>query len=90
MRRLLTALAVLPLALMLSACEPSKDEIIAKADGADTKDQLRDALGAPAEVDKLGPVETWTYEASDGTVSFVIAGDTVTISATGEKTSTKE
>lgn len=86
MRRYLTALAALPLALMLTACEPSKDEIIAKADGAETKEQLRDALGAPTEVNKLGPVETWTYEAKDGTVSFLIAGGQVTLSATGEKT----
>lgn len=86
MRRLLTLLAVLPLALLLAACEPSKDEIIAKAEGIETKAALREALGDPAEVDKLGPVETWTYQAKDGSVSFLIAGDTVTLTATGGKT----
>ncbi len=85
MRRLLTALCALPLALTLTACDPAKDEIIAKAEGAGTKAELRAALGDPDEVDKLGPVETWTYAASDGSVSFVIAGDTVTLTATGGK-----
>ena len=85
MRRILIALCALPIALFLTACDPAKDDIIAKAEGASTKTELRAALGDPDEVDKLGPVETWTYSASDGSVSFVIAGDTVTLTATGGK-----
>ena len=32
---------------------------------------------------KLGPVEKWTYKAKNGTVVFVLVGDTVTIEAAG-------
>lgn len=73
--------------LLLSGCfEDSKSEILAKAEQAGDKAGLRDALGEPDDVDKVGPLETWTYKASDGSVSFVIAGDTVTLSKTQDKT----
>ncbi len=79
-------LAALVLPLLLAGClEPKKADLLEKAEGAQTKAQLRDRLGDPTDVAKLGPIETWTYNASDGTVSFLIAGDTVTISSTGEK-----
>lgn len=86
MRRPIIALAALPLALLLTACNPSKEDIIAKAEGIQTKDELRAELGDPDDIAKLGPVETWTYEADNGSVSFLIAGGQVTVSATGEKT----
>lgn len=85
MRRFV-AVAVLALPLLLGGClEPDKADLLAKAEGVTTKAQLRDRLGQPDDVAKLGPVETWTYTAADGTVSFLIAGDTVTLTTTGEK-----
>lgn len=76
---LVSALALLALA----ACgDPSKGEIIKKAENATTKAELEKALGAPTEVDKVGPLEKWTYKASDGVVVFAIVGDTVTMKAT--------
>jgi hypothetical protein len=77
---LVSALAL----LLLAACgDPSKGEIIKKAENATTKAELEKALGAPTEVDKVGPLEKWTYKASDGVVVFAIIGDTVTMKATG-------
>ncbi len=76
---LVSALAL----LALTACgDPSKGEIIKKAENATTKAELEKALGAPTEVDKVGPLEKWTYKASDGVVVFAIVGDTVTMKAT--------
>jgi hypothetical protein len=72
--------------LALAACgDPSKGEIIKKAETAETKADLEKALGAPTEVDKVGPIEKWVYKASDGEVVFVIAGDLVTLQATSDK-----
>lgn len=85
MRRIAAA-AVLALPLLLGGCmEPDKAELLDKAEGVRTKADLRDRLGQPDDVSKLGPVETWTYNAADGTVSFLIAGDAVTLSTTGER-----
>lgn len=44
---------------------------------------LERALGKPTDLSKIGPLETWTYRASNGTVVFVVVGDTVTLQATG-------
>lgn len=79
--RLVFAIA-LPLALI--ACgPPSTDETIRKAQGIGTKAELEKALGRPTEIQKVGPIEQWTYKTSDGSVTFVIAGDKVTVSAGG-------
>jgi len=76
MRRTTAALAALALAIV--ACGPdSKHEILGKAEHARTKADLEAALGAPDDRDKMGPIETWTYVARDGEVTFVITGDTV-------------
>lgn len=80
-RRLLLPVLALALALPLAACKPSKADLLEKAEGAETKDQLRDALGAPDDIQKLGPIETWTYQADNGEVTFLIAGDAVTLKA---------
>ncbi|MDX2143264.1 MAG: hypothetical protein SFV19_07910 [Rhodospirillaceae bacterium] len=86
MTRGLTMIAALACTLMLSGCgDPTKEEILKKVDGIDTKQELEKVLGAPNDIAKLGPVETWTYNAVNGTVSFLIAGDRVTLSATGDK-----
>ena len=71
------------LALGLVACgPPSKHDILSKAEGVTSKAELEDVLGAPTERDKLGPLETWTYRAQDGEVTFVITGDTVRLKTT--------
>jgi len=77
--------AVAALLVLASCGEPTKEEILRKVDGVNTKQHLEQVLGTPDDIDKLGPVETWTYVAVNGTVSFLIAGDRVTISATGDK-----
>lgn len=72
---------VLGFALLLGGCgDPSKQDILKKAEKAATKAQLESALGKPTEVSKVGPVEKWTYKAKDGTVVFMITGDKVAIS----------
>lgn len=72
---------------LLAGCfEDSKEEILSKAENIGDRAGLKKALGDPDDIEKLGPLETWTYNASNGTVSFVLAGDTVTVSKTGEKT----
>lgn len=85
--RLLRSLAGLAVLLfLLTACfAPSKADIIKKAAGATTRAQLEAALGEPSEVSKLGPIEKWTYVASDGAVVFVLAGDTITFEATADR-----
>jgi hypothetical protein len=64
---------------------PTKHELLDKAEGIETKQELEAALGAPDDRSKLGPVETWKYVASDGEVVFLIAGDRVTFQATGSE-----
>lgn len=86
MRQSLKLLAALALASLLAGCfGDSKADILKKAKGAETSDQLESALGAPDEVDKLGPLEQWSYEASDGKVLFAIVGGKVTLEATSDK-----
>lgn len=73
---------VLPLALI--ACgPPTTEEALRKAEPAKTKAELEKALGKPTELQKLGPLEQWTYKTSDGSVTFVIAGDSVTLASGG-------
>ena len=81
LRRLLVPAVALGLALPLAACEPSKEDLLTKAEAVATKAQLRDALGQPDDIQKLGPIETWTYRAKNGEVTFLIAGDVVTLKA---------
>jgi hypothetical protein len=69
----------------LLACSESKHDILQKAESAETKQQLEAALGAPDDVSKLGPIETWTYAASDGSVEFLITGNKVALESTHEK-----
>jgi hypothetical protein len=78
--RLLPAFAGL---LLLAACfAPSKADLIKKAGGVSSRAELETALGEPSEVSKIGPLEKWTYQASDGKVVFLLAGDTVTFEVT--------
>jgi hypothetical protein len=76
MRNLTVWLATAALAIV--ACGPqSKHEMLSKTEHVRTKAELEKALGAPDDRDKVGPIETWTYRARDGEVTFLITGDTV-------------
>jgi hypothetical protein len=75
---------------VLGCGPPSQHEILKQADGAETKQALEEAIGAPDGVDKLGPVETWTYRASDGDVEFVITGDKVRLGSTKDRDDDEE
>ena len=73
-------------AMALVGCgPPTKHEIVKKAEGIETKQELEAALGAPDDIDKLGPIERWTYDASDGAVEYVITGDAVALEATKDR-----
>ena len=87
MRRMIgRLLAVVLLAGMVAACgDPSKEDILKKTESVSTRADLERALGRPDDIQKLGPIETWTYNASNGSVSFILAGDMVTVKATGER-----
>ncbi|MCW5748581.1 MAG: hypothetical protein KIT36_20495 [Alphaproteobacteria bacterium] len=82
-RRIL--IAGLAAVAVLAGCDsaPKKADILEKAKGAKTKADLEKALGKPTEVDKIGPVEKWTYKASDGSVTYIIVADQVTLDVTG-------
>lgn len=80
--RLLVLSAALVIAL--AACgDPSKEDIIEKSRGVDTKTQLMDKLGKPDDIAKVGPIEKWTYKASNGSVVFVITGEKVALQTAG-------
>ncbi len=82
-RPLATALAALAL-LALAACgNPTKEELLDKAKGVATVAELRGALGAPDDIAKAGPVERWTYAASNGSVVFLVVGEAVTFTMAG-------
>ncbi len=87
-RRPMFAALALAASLALAGClhEDSKAEIVKKAEQATTKAELRAALGEPKTLNKVGPLEEWVYEASDGVVRFPILGDGVGPVVTGEKT----
>jgi len=84
-RRAAAALAcVLVLAAgLVAGCARSKEDVVRKAEGVKTKGELESRLGRPDDIAKLGPMERWTYKASNGEVVFVIVGDTVTLQTTG-------
>jgi hypothetical protein len=82
--RILAVVPCLALALLLAGCgPPTKEDLIAKARDVKTRTQLEKALGKADDVSKLGPIEKWTYKASNGQVVFVLLDDTVTIEAAG-------
>ena len=82
MRFIRTTVALFALLLLAACFAPSKADLLKKAKGVSSRAELEAALGEPSDVSKLGPIEKWTYKASDGSVVFVLAGDTVTIEAT--------
>lgn len=78
-----TLLCGIVLALGTSCGSSTKEDILAKAKNATTKADLEKALGRPDDIAKLGPMEKWTYRASNGQVVFVIVGDRVAVEAAG-------
>jgi len=72
------------LLLTLACARETKHDLLKKTELVTTKAELEQMLGAPDDRNKLGPIETWTYQASDGKVTFLIAGDTVQIQATSD------
>lgn len=68
---------------LVSCGEPSKADLLKKAEKAGTRSDLETVLGRPNDIAKLGPIEKWVYKASDGEVIFVITGDSVALQATG-------
>lgn len=83
MGKVAVALAVV-VGLWMGGCgSPTKEDIIGKARTVSTRADLEKTLGKPNDIAKLGPVETWTYKASNGEVVFLLVGDKVTLQATG-------
>ena len=78
-----TMLVWLLLVALLGGCSRSKEDLVEKSRSASTRAELERALGKPSDIAKLGPVEQWTYKASNGTVVFLIVGDKVTLQAAG-------
>ena len=76
------ALGALAISLLTACGGQTKEDIIQKAHGATTRAKLEKALGQPTDIAKLGPMERWTYKASNGEVVFVILGDAVTLQTT--------
>ena len=81
----LAGLAIGVILFALAGCGPSsKEDLIAKARGITTRAELEKALGKPDDIVKLGPMEKWTYKASNGQLVYVIVGDAVTLEAAGD------
>jgi len=76
-------IAVVLVALALVGCSRTKEDLVRKAEGVKTRAELESRLGRADDISKLGPIEQWTYKASNGQVVFVIVGDTVTLQAAG-------
>ena len=73
------------LLLALACGRHTKHDLLKKTELVTTKGELEALLGAPDDRNKLGPIEMWTYEASDGKVTYLIAGDTVQLQATSDR-----
>jgi hypothetical protein len=74
---------------LLVGCGRNKEDLVQRSRGVETRAELERALGKPSDISKLGPVEQWTYKASNGTVVFLIVGDKVTLQATASPTTRK-
>ncbi len=84
MPRVVAGMLVWVLAAGLAiGCSRSKEDLVEKSRNASTRAELEQALGRPSDISKIGPVEQWTYKASNGTVVFLIVADKVTLQATG-------
>ena len=78
MNRICRGITLSAIALLAAACaRETKHDVLKKTELVTTKAELEQMLGAPDDRNKLGPIETWTYEVSDGKVTFLITGDTI-------------
>lgn len=86
-RTLLRSLAVAAaLSFPAAACgRGSKEDLIERARDIEKRPELEAKLGRPDDIQKVGPVEVWTYKASNGDVAFLIVGDSVTLQASGSR-----
>jgi hypothetical protein len=75
--------AVLALGLLAACGGGTKEDIVAKTRTVSTRAELEKALGAPTDIATLGPMERWTYAATNSEVVFIIIGNSVTIQAAG-------
>jgi hypothetical protein len=80
MQKVFTGILLSLMIFVLAACEKSSTEILDKAEGISSAKALKAAIGDPDKIDKVGPVANWTYQTSDGEVTFTIVGDNVTVS----------
>ena len=78
------------LALVTSCGSPTKEDIVLRTKNVSTKAELEKTLGKPTDIAKLGPLEKWSYKASNGKVVFIIVGDKVTLETTGSSEDEKE
>jgi hypothetical protein len=87
MRRRVVVFGGLTFLVALGGCDssPTKAEILKKAAGLKTKEELEKVLGLPAKLDKIGPVERWTYNAKDGVVVYTIVAGRVALDETGDR-----
>ena len=74
------------LMLAVAACgKPTKEAMLQKAGDPKYKADVVARLGQPDGIGKLGPIEIWTYRASNGSLVFTILADNVTLVATTEQ-----
>jgi hypothetical protein len=74
------------LMLAVAACgKPTKEAMLQKVGDPKKKAEVVALLGQPDEIGKLGPIEMWTYRASNGSVVFTMLADNVTLIASMEQ-----
>lgn len=68
------------LMLAVAACgKPTKESMLQKAGNAKKSAEVVALLGQPDDIGKVGPLEIWTYQASNGRVVFTMLADNVTL-----------
>ena len=68
------------LMLAVAACgKPTKESMLQKAGNAKKSAEVVTLLGQPDDIGKIGPLEVWTYKASNGKVVFTMLADNVTL-----------
>jgi hypothetical protein len=68
------------LMLAVAACgKPTKEAMLQKAGNAKKSAEVVALLGQPDDIGKIGPLEIWTYKASNGKVVFTMLAENVTL-----------